>query len=305
MGVQTLASMPATLDELQNHNPTFEVPEDDLAHACFFTWTSQPPVLNGSETPDALHASYAAAEQGFRERLDQLRTVNVPPKLPLFGRKVKALQTRIDGCADLLKSAHTVTDVVTLRDMVEDLSKEILGNLEDMSKAEEEAELERQKKEQKSVHDDRVLAARVKVQDAKKRLAAQNDVVKGIEKALKKAEDVEAKKLESDLSTAQRRLAGIQTEVKQHEDVASATFHFKPAQTSTTGKKKQHRFLGNVEGHKLPIDVPKEDLPTVGRLYRRNEERWLAISTWDEVETAFAEAERLNAKVCAEEVLDQ
>lgn len=155
------------------------------------------------------------------------------------------------------------------------------------------------------MHDDRVLAARVKVQDAKKRLAAQNDVVKGIEKALKKAEDVEAKKLESDLSTAQRRLAGIQTEVKQHEDVASATFQFKPARTSTTGKKKQHRFLGNVEGHKLPIDVPKEDLPTVGRLYRRNEERWLAISTWDEVETAFAEAERLNAKVCAQEVLDQ
>ena len=32
MGVQTLASMPATLDELQNHNPTFEVPENDLAH---------------------------------------------------------------------------------------------------------------------------------------------------------------------------------------------------------------------------------------------------------------------------------
>lgn len=305
MGVQTLASMPATLEELQNHNPTFAVPEDDLAHACSFTWAAQPPVLNGSETPDALHASYAAAEQGFRERLDQLRTVNAPPKLPLFGRKVKALQARIDGCADLLKSAQTITDVVTLRDMIEDLSKEILGNLEDMSKAEEEAELERQKKEQKSEHDDRVLAARVKVQDAKKRLAAQNDVVKGIEKALKKAEDVEAKKLESDLSTAQRRLAGIQTEVKQHEDVASATFQFKPARTSTTGKKKQHRFLGNVEGHKLPIDVPKEDLPTVGRLYRRNEERWLAISTWDEVETAFAEAERLNAKVCAQEVLDQ
>ena len=189
--------------------------------------------------------------------------------------------------------------------MVEDLSKEVLGNIEDMSKAEEEAELERQKKEQKSVHDDRVLAARVKVQDAKKRLAAQNDVVKEIQKALKKAEDVEAKKLESDLSTAQRLLAGIQTEVKQYEDVASVTFQFKPTKTSTSGKKKQHRFLGNVEGHKLPIDVPKEDLPTVGRLYRRNEERWLAISTWDEVETAFAEAERLNAKVCAQVVLDQ
>ena len=301
MGVQTLASMP-TLMNCKTTTPRLRCLK--MIWPTPFLHVDVPTTgVNGSETPDALHASYAAAEQGFRERLTTSDGQR-PSKLLLFGRKVKALQTRIDGCADLLKSAHTVTDVVTLRDMVEDLSKEILGNLEDMSKAEEEAELE-QKKEQKSVHDDRVLAARVKVQDAKKRLAAQKDVVKGIEKALKKAEDVEEKKLESDLSTAQRRLAGIQTEVKQHEDVASATFQFKPAQTSTTGKKKQHRFLGNVEGHKLPIDVPKEDLPTVGRLYRRNEERWLAISTWDEVETAFAEAERLNAKVCAEEVLDQ
>jgi len=297
--------MPATLDELQNHRPTFEAPEDELAHACCFTWTAQPPVLNGSETLDALHTTYEAAKEGVRARLEQLRTMNVPPKLPLFGRKVKALQAQIEGCAELLQSVRTVTDVVTLRDMVEGVSKEILGNLEDMSKAEEEAELERQKNEQKSEHDDRVLAARVKVQDAKKRLAAQNDVVKGIEQALKKAEDVEAMRLESELSTAQRRLEGIQTELKQHEDVASAPFQFKPAKTSTAGTKKQHRFLGNVEGHKLAIDVPKEDLPTVGRLYRRNEERLLAISTWDEVETAFAEAERLNAKVCAQEVLDQ
>ena len=122
--------------------------------------------------------------------------------------------------------------------MVEDLSKEILGNLEDMSKAEEEAELERQKKEQRA-YDDRVLAARVKVQDAKKWLAAQKDVVKGIEKALKKAEDVE-EKLESDLSTAQRRPAGIQTEVK-HEDVASATFI--QAGPNPRRARKQHRFL--------------------------------------------------------------
>ena len=55
------------------------------------------------------------------------------------------------------------------------------------------------------MHDDRVLAARVKVQDAKSGWRLKR-VVKGIEKALKKAEDVEAKKLEFDLSTAQRQL---------------------------------------------------------------------------------------------------
>ena len=96
MGVQTLASMPATLDELQNHNPTFEVPEDDLAHACFFTWTSQPPVLNGSEHPMRfmqvtlrLNRVFVSAWTNF----DGQR----PSKLPLFDAKSRHYRLGLTG----------------------------------------------------------------------------------------------------------------------------------------------------------------------------------------------------------------
>ena len=124
--------------------PRLRCLEDDLAHACFFTWTSQPPVM-AQKHPMRFNVR---SEQGFREVVDGQR-----PYPAVWTQSQSSGLTGAD-------SAHP-TDVVTLRDMVEDLSKEILGNL-DMSKAEEEAELERQKKGKACMT--RVLAARVKVQ---------------------------------------------------------------------------------------------------------------------------------------------
>ena len=46
------------------------------------------------------------------------------------------------------------------------------------------------------------------------------------------------------------------------------------------------------------LNIPKEDLPTIGQLKEKGGQRYLEIIYWEEVQEAKREAERLHAKLC-------
>ena len=51
----------------------------------------------------------------------------------------------------------------------------------------------------------------------------------------------------------------------------------------------------------MPLDVPEEDLPETGDLFISEEQRYLGIERWDQLDIAKKEAKRLKASIAVVE----
>ena len=106
MGIITLEAMPESVEEMQNFRPDFELPSNEFARQCTMRWTVRPPTLESGVTNDPLHTDWERAKQILSERLSALDEVNQPPKIALFGRKIKSLQTKLDQAMSDVPGLH-------------------------------------------------------------------------------------------------------------------------------------------------------------------------------------------------------
>ena len=94
----------------------------------------------------------------------------------------------------------------------------------------------------------------------------------------------------------------MESDLAHAKKFSTSKFKFKaPASlgTSKKGESKVHKFLGDTTESKLNLKVPSEALPTAGTLYLDGENRYLAISNWEEVTQGRKDAKRLKATLCA------
>jgi hypothetical protein len=126
--------------------------------------------------------------------------------------------------------------------------------------------------------------------------------LKKLETDGKKAEGVEKKRIDSDISQLRPKIKQMESDLKQAKEVSTSKFKFKaPASlgTSKKGESKAHKFLGDTSQSKLNIKVPSEALPAAGTVYLDGEHRYLAISNWEDVAQGRKDAKRLKATLCA------
>ena len=303
MGVITLEAMPESVEAMQNFQPDFELPSNEFARQCTMRWTVRPPTLESGVTNDPLHTDWERAKQILSERLSALDDVNQPPKIALFGRKIKSLQTKLDQAITDVPGIRTIKDLVKMKKDVESLTKDIMANAKAMDDAEIEAELEKAREAQMKAHLADVAKSETSVKQLTKKLKPLQDEHEDLTNQLSKSTiDEEQKRIKTDLETLGRNIAGVQSELAAATQASQAEFVFKP-QKGNVGRKKSsgHLFVNKKDGQLLPLDVPGEDFPETGNLFISEEQRYLAIERWSQLDIAKKEGKRLNASIAVVE----
>jgi DNA gyrase/topoisomerase IV subunit A len=147
-----------------------------------------------------------------------------------------------------------------------------------------------------------VEKAKSEIKDLTTRLKTSNKELKSLETSLKSAEGVEEKRIKSDLSQLRPKIKQMESNLSQAKEASTSKFQFKAPVVPTSSKKgesKGHKFLGDTRNTSLGINTPAEDLPDAGTLYSEDENRYLAITNWEEVVQGRKDAKRLNATLCA------
>jgi len=303
LGTITLEDMPGSEEDLKAFEPSFQLPMGQLARSCTMRWKVSPPTLPTSASKDPLHADWDKAKQVISDRLSMLDDLNQPPKIALFGRKIKTLQAKLDkaiGEVDLIRDVKTL---VKMKDDVETLTQDIMANAKAMDDAEVEAELEKAKEAQLQTHQAGVDKAKKSAEQFEKKLKPLNDEHAALTKQHSKSKkDEEKTRIKTDLETLERSIAGVESDLAKAVQESEAPFVFKPPKEKT-GKKKTagHLFVSKKDGQLLPLTVPSEDLPETGNLYVADNERCLGIVRWSELELATKEAKRLKASLAVME----
>lgn len=303
LGIIELESMPRSKEELRAFEPSFVLPMDQLARSCTMRWKVSPPTLPTSASKDPLHEEWDNAKQVVNDRLSTLDDLNQPPKIALFGRKIKALQTKLDKAVGEVHSIRDVKTLVKMKDDVEALTQDIMANAKAMDDAEVEAELEKAKEAQLKTHQAGVDKAKKRAEQFEKKLKPLNDEHAALTKQLSKSKkDEEKSRIKTDLETLERSIAGVESDLAKAVQESEAPFVFKPPKEKTGEKKTPgHLFVSKKDGQLLPLTVPSEDLPETGSLYVVDNERCLAIVRWSELELATKEAKRLKARIAVME----
>lgn len=303
LGTITLESMPASEEDLKTFEPDFDLPMNQLARSCTMRWKVSPPTLPISASKDPLYAEWAKAKQVVGDRLSTLDDLNQPPKIALFGRKIKTLQTKLDKAIGEIDSIRDVKTLVKMKDDVEALTQDIMANSKAMDDAEIEAELEKAKEAQLKTHQAGADKAKKSAEQFAKKLKPLKDEHATLKKQLSKSKkDEEKTRIKTDLETLDRNIAGVESDLAKAVQESEAPFVFKPPKEKTSKKKAAgHLFVSKKDGQLLPLTVPSEDLPETGSLYMVNDERCLSIELWSELELAKKEAKRLKASLAVME----
>lgn len=302
LGVVHLAKMPDSIKELQEFQPTMNLPEDSLARECEFKWVAAPPVTPTSASEDGLHKEWKDAKNEISKRLKALDESNVVSKIPGFGRKAKELKKTI---LELTAKVESINDPKSLGDMidnVEKLTEAVGGNLDAIKAAEDEEARQKLEDEQRAAHNTAVEKANKSINDLEPRLKKRKAELDKLKKAANKAKDVEKSKLESDIETLSPKIKQLDAELSKAKLASSAKFEFKAPATLPSSKKKgakAHKFLGDTRNSKLDLSVPKEGLPQFGTLFKDGTERYLAVSDWTHITQGQKDAKRLKATLCA------
>lgn len=303
LGIITLENMPGSEEELKAFEPSFELPMDQLARSCTIRWNVSPPTLPASASKDPLHKEWDKAKQVVSDRLSTLDNLNQPPKIALFGRKIKTLQTKLDKAIGEVDSIRDVKTLVKMKDNVETLTQDITANAKAMDDAEVEAELEKAKEAQMKTHQAGVDRAKKSAEQFEKKLKPLNDEHAALTKQLSKSKkDEEKTRIKTDLETLERSIAAVESDLTKAVQESEAPFVFKPPKEKTGKKNKAgHLFVSKKDGQLLPLTVPSEDLPETGTLYVTDNERCLGIERWSQLELAKKEAKRLKASLAVME----
>lgn len=303
LGIITLEDMPESEVDLKAFKPSFELPMDRLARSCTMRWKVTPPTLLTSASKDPLHEEWGKAKQVISDRLSTLDDLNQPPKIALFGRKIKTLQAKLDKAIGEVDSIRDIKTLVKMKDDVETLTQDIMANAKAMDDAEVEAALEKAKEIQLKKHQAGIDEAKKSAEQFAKKLKSLKDEHATLTKQLSKSKiDEEKTRIKTDLETLERNLAGVDSDHAKAVQASETPFVFKPPKEKSDKKKTAgHLFVSQKDGQLLPLTVPSEDLPETGSLYLVNDNRHLSIERWSQLDLAKREAKRLNASLAVME----
>lgn len=297
-----------------------------------YTWTATPPRCPKGARPDPLHKRWEELDADWSKRLGTARGLleqTDEQRGSLGGRFASLLQSMMgfQRTQKRLAGEHDALEGETLSHGSPDAARRLLDRLRaleegcqklsgDLSDKEYDAEKEKARQEQQEELLQRKDKAKARKDDALKEQQEQQDKVERCDARLEELDEqypdagkkerrdlrAEKKKLQDERKAASKSRRQLSEELEALEATLNEAFTFKPPprKRSASRKKGQSGFIPTAKPRKAS-QVPDEALPQVGALSTHNKQRYLIISTWEELEVGEAEAKRLNAKLVAAE----
>lgn len=309
------------------------VPEPQpLALTVRYRWTVVPSRLPSGCEEDALVARWHKLDDDWNARLKRVRELLQGAEGArgrigrAFSRLVGAMlgfertQSGLLATVAVLEarrpSAAGPSDAPALLDRlseVEEQARKHQGDLDETERrAREEDERDRQQAAWRSRVDEanrKLSDCRVACREAEGRKHGLSEELGSVDESLKSADkdkkkDLQARrqKLSDELSRARKEVRRLTSEVDDLEERASEQFEFRPP-VSPLGRTPPPtgRFVPTPPSARPASPVPDEALPEVGKLRRRQGQRYLVIQTWEELAAGELAATRLSAKLVAPE----
>jgi hypothetical protein len=231
-----------------------------------------------------------------------------------FGRTRKDLLQEVDEVSKRKPSAQGREGARALLTTLAALESRAEKLTDDMGQAEQKAREDQEREEQRKVFDQKRRDAKVlladlqrQLEDLRPQLAAKEEEKRQADEALKKSpkdKDLKARadSLGGDTFHLQKQRKHLESQLKSAEQTLKQEFEFRPSRPSTPPSKEAARpargFIPDAPP-RASDDVPAEALPSVGRLMQHKSERYLVISSWEELSGGERDAERLKARLVA------
>jgi len=277
---------------------------EEMVRKTNYTWVSSPPLAPDNAKSDPLVTSWVESTNSVATELSGLDERK--PKTSMFGFKGKAkdIEKRISAATDLIIGISTKSDLSKLVDEVNEIISLVDETSSGIQQAEQEVLDEKEKEEQKDAWEQLVSKAKNRATELAPRLKEKRALLGTMEKNLKKAKGVEEKKIGSDIESLTKEISTLVQEHQDAVDMSKNKFEFVPPSKSfkPDGKGKStkgHKFVG--QGQPKPrykVNIPEEDLPSVGTLISADDKRYLAISFVEDIAAGTKEAKRLGAILC-------
>ena len=196
---------------------------------------------------------------------------------------------------------------------IEDAARKLQADLEE---AERKAREDEEREKQRAAWQGRVDAANRDLPDRRTALATAEsrrttieDELRGIKESLKSADkqakkdlNVKSKKLSDDLHRAKKDVTRLRGEIEALGQQVGEQFEFRqPPAPKGRSTQSAGRFVPSASSARPAVNVPQEALPMVGSLRSYKGQRYLVITTWEELDLGEKEALRLSAELVAPE----
>ena len=300
-----------------------------LAKSVAWRWTVKPPRAPAAAKNDPLIGAWQKLDDETDDRLQSVRSrlVGVGEREGAIGKAFAALAVALKGFGRTRGALRKKTDELgasrpstlgpeaatrLLASLAElETKAEALGEQVDEAerKAQEDKEHEQQRREfdkrqrqaekdlathtgQREKRQTELDKAQVELGEFAK--VAQEGMPRKERRALQK-------KLDAAAEQARKRLSAAEQRVQDAEAVLAKEFEFRPSRRpakSSKGRGKGARFVPSAKPKKT-VSSPAEALPRVGELLSYKGERYLAITTWEQLDDGEAEAKRLKARLVA------
>lgn len=328
-----------TLRQALNAEPTSWSSPQPLALNARYEWTTIPPTLPRQARPAALVTQWEATDKYWHEQLTILeqqltRTHGNMSRIEKtferlkgsilgFDRTRKNILNQIEELQARTPSIVGPEQTLELLRTLTDIRSQTLSLTADIEEAErvEKEKLERENQQQtwQKNKDDAardLVNQRQILLDTNAEKQKLTDEITLIEHELLNASKKEAKnlrarqkKLSDELSRAERKERSCTSKIEAYEVIINTPFEFKPNTTQTAfprnvsqGNTAQtSNFIPSAPTSSQQHISPTEALPTVGLLFEVQNQRFLAITTWEELEKGEHEAARLDAQLVAQE----
>ena len=319
----------SSIRECVTSEPANWSPPDPLAMVVSYKWKNMPPVLPTGAQADPLVADWERADAQWRKVIEQLHAKlsegeSVLGKMQQslskwlggnllgFGQSKQQLAEGLEQCRQLKPSTTSRKELVAATDKVKDLASRIEKLAGDLSKSQREGE-ERQQREQWEAERNRdkqqLDEAKAKSEEARQNEGGLAEKLAELDKTPENGRDGDWKprrqKTHDELLKARSTLRGLESQVSSLEKKLDEPFVFKPVDSTTKpgAAPKGNKFVPqspNESSLTMPT-FPSEELPSVGKLFVHQKQRFLTIADWEELEAGEREATRLKAKLVAKE----
>ncbi len=322
----------STLSAVSDASPATLPEPQPLALSVRYRWIVLPPRLPANTEEDALVDRWHKLDRNWSSRLGKVRDAlqaaednrgrigrafsKLAGAILGFERTHNGLLEKVASMEDQLPSAAGSSGarlMLARLAEIEEQTRKLQSDLEEEERIARETE-ERDKQEvawRSRVDDARGVLAKHRraLDDAERRRTVVADELATIKESQKSADKKAMKdliarqrKLSDDSARTDKEIKRLGSRISDLEQRASEQFEFRsPASPATRPSPTGGRFVPPAANASPASVVPDEDLPTAGILRRHKNQRYLAIQTWEDLAAGEQDADRLSAKLVAQE----
>ena len=316
-----------SLRTMATTKPAHRPKPPQLARCIGYQWVIQPPQVPPTADKDTLVTQWRHLDTTFSKRTGFLRATlernegaagklgqifeSLKETLQTFGHTRQQLMTQLSQIESKVLSKLGPQQANEYLEHLRELEQKAETLQRSMHKAHQTADDKEQEKKQKEEWNKTKAQAEQEIPKIEARLDEANDELARLKAEMtqvgnisdKKARKDKRKQLNSDKARIERNIKKWKREKETAEAARQYPFKFNPTRPSTLTLQKTLNgattFAPELDTS-IPLKPPREALPLVGHLMYDDNQRYLVIALWEDLEIGENEAQRLHARLVTE-----